>query len=258
MNKTVQEEVLNEKGYSELNADEDGKFRYKVIEKYVHHMTDEDGNNYEEEVNLICFWSEKMAERDRTERSRMIEKAKECLENNPTINDKRGSRRYLKTVGEKQIVGIDEERIKQDSLYDGYYVIESSRKTLSAEEVISSYKQLWQIEESFRIMKSSLWSCPIFHWTPNRIRGHFVLCYMALLLERILEQELRKKNIEASAQRIKSALNSLQVSLINIDGEDYYLRGKSEELANNILKAIGIKQPKDLTTTKDFQIIYKK
>jgi len=251
---TLQNKILKEEGYRSLKYDGEGKFRYKIIKDYPQKMLNEKKETSKEKVNLICFWSEKMAKKNRADRERAIEKAKAKLEKGQGNNDKRGYRRYWKTDGKKKIVGMDNERIEQDARYDGYYVIESSNTELSASRVITEYKRLWRIENTFRVMKSSLWTRPIFHWTPRRIKGHFVLCFIALLLERTLEQKLRQKGIMLSPEKIKSALNSLQVSLIEMDGEKYYLKGKIEKSASSILRMMKIKQPPHFVPIEKFQL----
>lgn len=250
---TLRNKILKQKGYRDLKHDGDGKFRYKIIKDYPQKMLNEKETS-EEKVNLICFWSEKMAKKNRADRERLIEKAKMNFEKGKGINDKRGYRRYWKTDGKKKIVGMDKERIEQDARYDGYYVIESSHTKLTASQVITEYKKLWRIENTFRVMKSSLWTRPIFHWTPRRIKGHFVLCFIALLLERTLEQKLRRQRIILSPEKIKSVLNSLQVSLIEMDGEKYYLKGKVEKSATSILRTMKMKQPPHLIPIEKFQM----
>lgn len=251
---SLQKKILKKEDYKDLQCELDGKFRYKVIKDHVQMMINEEGEEEQEKVNLVCFWSEKKAKKDRADRERLIEKAKQKLAKGETGNDKRGCRRYIRMAGNKKVIGLDEEQIKKDAKFDGYYVIESSKSDLSASQVITEYKRLWRIEDSFRIMKSTLWTRPIFHWTPRRIKGHFVLCFIAFLLERTLERKLKNNKIEASPQKIKSALNSLQVSLLNIDGKKYYLKGKMEKLGGEILRVMKIKQPQNLIPVEKLKL----
>jgi transposase len=252
--KSLQEKILREEGYQDLKHEEDGKFRYKIIREYPQTMLNEQKEKCTEKVNLVCYWSEKRARKDRADRERMLKKAKANLEKGKGINDKRGYRRYIIMDGEKKAVGVDMERFEYDARFDGYYVIESSYPKLTASQVLTEYKKLWRIENTFRVMKSSLWTRPIFVWTPRRIVGHFVLCFIALLLERTLEQKLREKKITLSPEKIKEALNSLQLSLIEMDGNSYYLKGKVEKPASSILRAMRIKQPPNLLPADQFKM----
>lgn len=246
LSKSLHKEVLKEEGYQDLKHEKEGRFRYKIIRDYQQKMLNEQKEKSGEKVNLVCFWSEKRARKDKADRERMLKKARANLENGKEINDKRGYRRYIVMDGKKKAVGLDMEQFKDDARFDGYYVIESSNQRLTASQVLTEYKKLWRVENTFRVMKSGIWTRPIFVWTPRRIVGHFVLCFIALLVERTLEQKLREKKISLSPAKIKEVLNSLQMSLLKMDGNSYYLKGKVEKQASSILRAMKIKQPPNL------------
>ena len=104
------------------------------------------------------------------------------------------------------------------------------------------------------MMKSTMQSRPIFHWTDKRIEGHFVLCFIGFLLERRLELRLREKGIELSPERIKGVLNSLQLSRIRIKDRDYYLKGRTGQMAGKVLRALRIAPPRNVTPVEEFRI----
>lgn len=98
---------------------------------------------------------------------------------------------------------------------------------MKPDDILTAYHMLWKIEESFRIMKSTLEVRPIFHWTPRRIKGHFVICFLAFLLERKLEKQLHKNNIEdASTERIREAINRMEFAEVELKGESFYIKTK--------------------------------
>ena len=168
-----------------------------------------------------------------------------------SLTRKVGAKKFIRTEGKEKILGIDEERILEDSKYDGYYVIQTSDFKLSGSEIYEAYHGLWKIEESFRVLKSTMRTRPIFHWTEKRIRGHFVMCFLAFLLERELELKLKQKGIKASPEKIKEAINSLELSKLQIGDEHYYLKGKAQPLANKILNALRIKHLSNFFQAKD-------
>lgn len=92
----------------------------------------------------------------------------------------------------------------------------------------------------------------MFHWTSKRIEGYLVLCFIAFLLERTLEIELRKREVEYSPERIRKALDSLQFSEVEIEEKNFFIRAPVKELANEILKAMKIKIPPNITMLKNF------
>ncbi|MRN27105.1 IS1634 family transposase, partial [Romboutsia ilealis] len=108
------------------------------------------------------------------------------------------------------------------------------------EIVLEAYQGLWKIEESFRVLKSNLETRPIFVWTPESIQGHFAICYMALVIQRLLEYLLRKKGLDYSSERIQDAIRSATVTTVNMDGRDVFIKNKAEEEFPEILKALGL------------------
>lgn len=230
----------------------DGKWDYekeyeKNEKKYIFKYKEIKTNDN----RLIITWSSKRAKKDKADRERLAEKAKELLESNK-ITNKRGARKYLKVEAEKAT--LNKAKIDLDAMWDGYYGLETNANNddLSAEVIVERYRDLWRVEESFRIFKSHLETRPIFHWTDKRILGHLILCFLAFLMERTLEIELKKKGIEYSTERIRKALNSLQVSEIIIEDNIFHIRSPVEGLANDILRVLRIKIPPKITTPDKF------
>ena len=201
--------------------------------------------------NLIITWSAERAQRDHKERERQVDKAQKMIDKHNKLGTKKGYQRYIATEGENKVVGLDEDRITEDALWDGYYGIQTSETNLDATAVIEAYHQLWKIEESFRVLKSTMRTRPIFHWTPKRIKGHFVACFMAFVLERALENKLKANKIDASPETIKEAIQSMEVSEILLRGERYYLKAKHLPLASKILNVLRIKHLKNISSKED-------
>ena len=82
------------------------------------------------------------------------------------------------------------------------------------EELLSHYRRLWVIEESFRIQKHTLRIRPIYHFKPERVKGHILLCYMAFSLMRYLEYEMKRCGLKMSMEQIRNALWNVQVDLL--------------------------------------------
>jgi len=103
-------------------------------------------------------------------------------------------------------------------------------------------------------MKSSLEVQPIFVWTPKRIKGHFVICFLAFLLARHLEYKLAKNSIPASADRIRDALNSLNFAKVTLNGSSYFIKTKAEDLAYKILRILKIPSPKNIIPVEELNL----
>ena len=85
------------------------------------------------------------------------------------------------------------DKIQEEEKFDGYYSIVTSEKNLSDKELRDIYKGLWKIEKTFKITKSELETRPIFVWTEESIEAHFLSCFIALLIIRLLEKKLQRK-----------------------------------------------------------------
>jgi len=103
-------------------------------------------------------------------------------------------------------------------------------------------------------MKSNLEVAPIFVWTPKRIAGHFVVCFLAFLLERHLEYKLYKNNIAASADKIRDALNSLNLAKVTAKDSCFFIKTKAEDLAYKILRVFKIQPPKNVTPVSELNL----
>jgi len=245
LKKNIKEEIFNKEGFK----DTDG-ISYKII-NYLNRVN----KNYELPENLIITYSPKRAQKDRADRERLIKKARTLLNNKSyiTASNKRGGKKYLKSSKDIHWA-LDEEAIKKDEMFDGYYGIETSEKNLTAKEILKAYQALWKIEESFRIMKSTLSVRPVFHWTEPRIKGHFVICFLAFLLERTLEFKMKKANLEASPQKIQEVLNSMNFAEVKIEKSKFLIKTKFDSLGNKILRLLHIKSPKNLTPTSELSL----
>ncbi len=106
---------------------------------------------------------------------------------------------------------FDEERLKEDEKYDGYYVIVTSEYKKSNEEILSIYKGLWQIEEAFRASKSDMEARAVYLSKQDRIEAHFLTCFIALVIARLLAYRLDNKY---SIIKLAESLNAMAYSFV--------------------------------------------
>ncbi|MBE3579089.1 MAG: IS1634 family transposase [Caldanaerobacter subterraneus] len=260
MPESVIEEVFDSNGYRLLTPEllarykeeDEEEFRYKVID-YINRYRDEEGQIKELKEKMVITYSKKRALKDKADRERLVEKAKELLKEPARIkaSNRRGSKRFILEKGEKEEYCLNEEAIAADEKFDGYYAIQTSLLDLKAEKVLEAYHTLWKIEESFRIMKSTLEVRPIFHWTERRIKGHFVVCFLAFLLERTLEYKLKTNGIMMSPNKIREALNSMMFTEVEINGQLYLIKMKLSEGATKILRVLRIAPPKNVLSIEE-------
>ncbi len=251
MSKKVQQEVLSQEGYSEITREEE-KYKYKVIDYENIVQYEEEGEKKKATLpeKMVCTWSSKRAAKDRKDRERAIEKAMEVVDKqeHSKVKKKNGYKRFIEEQGDKKNgkLLIDQEKIEKESIFDGYYAIEYSDLEMEPIEVLESYGYLYKIEESFKVMKSTMQTRPIYLRVREHIEGHFMICFFAFMLERELEFRLRKRGIDYSTERIKEALLSVEFSELEIEEETYYLKSKQKKLASEIFALLRIKHPQKL------------
>lgn len=165
---------------------------------------------------LIISYSSKRAKKDASDRQKLIERLlKKATDGKIPIKDlipNYGSKKYITVAGGKS--SINQEKIDQDCLWDGLHGVITNHDTATAEEILSRYRGLWQIEEAFRLSKHDLRFRPMFHWTPRRIRAHISICFVALAMAKQAVFRMAKQSKEMSFEQIRNELLHVQASIV--------------------------------------------
>lgn len=177
---------------------------------------------------LIVTFSRKMMEYQRAVRNRQIERARKLLVTNDPEEIKKGPndvKRFMKRIaqtksGEKASVSfvIDEEKIAEEEKYDGFYAVATNLDD-DAKQVLAISRKRYQIEDCFRIMKTNFSGRPVNHRTPDRIKAHFLICYTALLVYRLLEVKLNDQGTHITTDDLISTLKNM--SVVNVHDVHY-------------------------------------
>ena len=167
-------------------------------------------------TKIHVTWSKKRADKDRKDRERALDKVMETLKNPSAVQAqlKRGRSQYISVDVNAKEATLNTELIERQSRYDGYYAIITNQLDTTTEEVSEHYGGLWQIEESFRILKSDLEARPIYVWTDDHVRGHFAMCFLSFTLLRYLQYRLEKHHSPLSGARLSRALATASVTAI--------------------------------------------
>lgn len=173
---------------------------------------------------IIITFSRKMMEYQRTVRNRQIERAKNILNSKDPEEIKKGSndvRRFMKRVaktasGEKATIEytLDEAKIAEEEQYDGYYAV-ATNLTDSVNEILAVSHNRYKIEDCFRVMKTNFDGRPVNHRLPERIRAHFLICYTALLVYRLIEKKLDEQGTHVTADAFITTLRNMNVANIH-------------------------------------------
>lgn len=153
----------------------------------------------------VVFWSKDYSDKAKYERAKIIEKAKSIISNpsaymKSTVGDAASYIKEIKYNSEGVIIegsklSLDEDAIKNAELFDGYYLIVSSETNLSNDEIIKIYRGLWEIEETFSIVKGVLKVRPVFAKSLLGVHAHMLICFTSLLILRILQKNTLLKQL---------------------------------------------------------------
>ncbi len=251
--KSMKKYVLDDDGYVWL-----GKEYKRKSRKYPRtiQVTSTSGKKIKKQVDekQIVFWSEKYAKRAKAEREATLAKARDLAANpgSYTRATSYGAAKYIKKVdydkdtGEiltaSSILDIDEDLIREEEALDGYYMLLTSEMDTPDDKIIDMYRGLWRIEESFKITKSELEARPVYVWTREHIEAHFLTCFVALTISRILEMKLEHKY---STERIIDSLSRAECSLLQ---QNYYVFDYYDEVLKDIGNVTNIDFSKRIRT----------
>lgn len=175
--------------------DENGNilYRYKeCIDEFPYEFTNDERKRIRFKVKekRVVTYNPSLAKKKIYEIDRLVEKAKYLCLSRAKKEEYGESSKYVDFKGkdgEKAVIRINEEKIERDKKLAGYNLLITSEINMKPLEIYETYHNLWRIEESFKIMKSDLDARPAFVKTENTIKGHFLICYLTVLLERILQ-----------------------------------------------------------------------
>ena len=252
--------ALDDNDYTKIkNSTGEVAFKYKSrINEIELTYRNPDGTKSKKKVKEkeIIYWSKKHYEKELHQNKKFIEYLESCKENPDKLKDKqRKSQEFIevldidKKTGEviktKKVVVFLEEKLKKYKETLGFYSIVTSEIEEDDKEIINRYHGLSRIEDSFRIIKSDLEGSPIYVWTEEHIKAHFLICFIALTIIRLIQYKILKYenkstlNVDGweqgiTAEKIKEELNKLEAD--PYDENSYKLRKPSE----NILKLLKI------------------
>jgi hypothetical protein len=206
---------------------------------------------------VIITFSRKMMEYQRYIRNKQIERAKKLLKNLEPDSYKKGPHdvtRFIKRVSssndkKKDIYVLNQKMIDEEEKYDGYYAIATNLDD-DASSIIEIISKRYKIEDCFRVMKTNFTARPVYHQNRERIIAHFMICYTALLVYRLLEAKLDAYGTHFTVENIIETLKNMEVANVQ---DMYYLstyNGSQICTALNAIFDLGLDkkyyQPKEL------------
>jgi len=194
----------------------------------------------------VVFWGKKYADKAKAEREKTIQTA-HALMKDPGKYKKatsHGAAKYVQRIDYDKETGVEVEtgkafvfdmaRVLDEEKYDGYYSIVTSEKGMADDEIIDTYRGLWEIEETFRVTKGTLEARPVFLSRPERIDAHFLTCFIALTIIRLMVKFTDRR---FSSEKIVECLRRISCSH---EQENIYLFDYRNDISDAIGEALGI------------------
>ena len=212
--------LYQDKAYKEIIVDSNidlGLFEEKIFKNGNTKIVKSKANLKQK---IIITYSRKMAEYQKNIRNKQIERAKALLARG--VDDIRKGpndiARFIKSTN-KTLYTLDQDRIDLEEKYDGFYAIATNLLEDDPKDIIEINSQRYKIEDCFRVLKTNFNGRPVHHRLDNRIVAHFMICYTALLIYRLLEKQLKDKKYDFTINEILTTLKNMNVS--NRDGLFY-------------------------------------
>lgn len=257
--KDFQDYVLDEYGY--IKKGDGFKIKSRLYPREIQ-VTATNGKKIKKVVHekQVVFYSPEYAKKAKQDRASALAKAMDLVKNPGRYNKSisYGALKYVKNIafdpdtGEilesvRQHLAFDEEKLREEEKFDGYYAIVTSEYKESDEKIIEMYRGLWKIEESFKITKSDFESRPVYLSLKEHIDAHFLTCFISLVIVRILEYRLKGK------YSVAEMLENLGKASCSHIKENFYLFDFYNDVLEDIGKELNIDFSKKIMTLKDIK-----
>ena len=234
--KLVKEEVLSRAGRFEEVREEglamNDLHPLKVKEVIAH-----------QDRYIVCF-NPRQARKDEADREAILASLEEKIASNPkSLIGNKGYSKYLKI--NRGTFRIDKKKVEADRRFDGKWVLQTNTDRPTS-EIALKYKELWQVEYSFRDVKTLLETRPIFHKMDETIRGHVFCSFLGLVLKKELDKRLEQHGMEHEWKDIKRDLIALQEVTIEEEHKKIAIRTACRGTCADVFKAVGVALPPNI------------
>ncbi|GAA3719252.1 hypothetical protein GCM10022378_06790 [Salinicoccus jeotgali] len=194
-------------------------------------------------------------------REKQVERAKKKMEHPSSLNktNQNDPKRFIESkhvtddgeIADKTQATLNQAQIDEESMYDGFYAVCTNLES-SVEEIIKINYRRWEIEETFRILKSEFQARPVYLQRETRIKVHFLTCFLSLLMYRILEKKLDER---FTCHELISTLRNMNMR--ELDGEGYIPAYTRTTITDALHDAFGFRTDLEIVTQKNMKKIFK-
>ena len=244
--------------YNLDNIEQDSSLKEKYYDTLFYKIIQTETKSVKQD--LIVTFSFKYFDYNRNIRNSQIERARKSIENNQVTRKGRNQndyRRFIDStnstdngeVADNITYSINQDIIAEEEKYDGYYAL-TTNLIGDVNEIFKIVKGRWEIEESFRIMKSDFLARPVNLSREDRIKSHFLTCFMALLIFRILEKKMNYKY--TSSQLLREIRN---MDFLELKGHGYIPLNERTDITDDFNNIFNLKVTKEILTYKKIKKI---
>ena len=251
--------LYNDQAYKIIQADkaiDTGLYNYTKLKNGKTRKTKAKGTLKQ---RIIVTFSRKMMEYQRTVRNRQIERAKKLLKLKDPEQIKKGPndiRRFLKNESSSTAKYVlDMEKIKEEEKYDGYYAVATNLED-PAKDILEVSHKRYKIEDCFRIMKTNFDARPVYLRKEKRIRAHFLICYTALLIYRLLECLIDEQKTHVTTNNLIETIKNMNV--VNVHDMYYMSTYSGSKTLDALEKALNLQLNRKYYKPKDLNKFQKK
>ena len=255
--------ALNQEGFKRLSDDKKVKFESisgdDANELYYKEIPYTSGNL---DQRLIITYSPKYAAYQKTIREAQVDRAKLMVHNGSLKKNRKNPNDPARFIGKDAVTRdgeaaeinyyLDEEKIREESMYDGLYAVCTDLLDDKVGDILKVSEGRWQIEECFRIMKTDFSARPVYVQREDRIKAHFLICFLALLNYRLLEKQLGNKY---TCEEILKTLR--EMNFVNIEGQGYVPTYSRKKITDDLHEACGFRTDYQFITKSKMKEIQK-
>lgn len=255
--------ALNQEGFKRLSDDKKVKFESisgdDANELYYKEIPYTSGNL---DQRLIITYSPKYAAYQKTIREAQVDRAKLMVHNGSLKKNRKNPNDPARFIGKDAVTRdgeaaeinyyLDEEKIREESMYDGLYAVCTDLLDDKVGDILKVSEGRWQIEECFRIMKTDFSARPVYVQREDRIKAHFLICFLALLNYRLLEKQLGNKY---TCEEILKTLR--EMNFVNIEGQGYIPTYSRKKITDDLHEACGFRTDYQFITKSKMKEIQK-
>lgn len=230
--KKVLEAVFSDDGYIRLNDDMKSKI-YDLVDK----------NNKKTKDKLIIYSSLKRAKKDLYDRELALTKINKHVGSTATNKLSGVLKKSYVTLSQTSFIEIDEKKLQKAAKFDGIFAIQTNIKKCNSKEILDYYKGLYQVEQTFKISKYNLRIRPVFHYNLDRIKAHFAICYISLVLIRTLEFKMKQHNAYIPIEQLHELLSKVTAIKINDTNKEFCITTDFPKELKPLYKLLNINEP---------------